>query len=163
MSSIHIIYGKYRNYVALTTLYEYLDSGRCDALEGPEGAYNLFESETRTNEVIVQLKTIVDSLESIKANQFMLYKEMKEVNRNLNAVNASLNRAITEINNLQWTTKQTNAHLAEIGDTAKGLLVTSATTAYNTAVTAHYSAITAHYSKVNAELTNALGFMIAMK
>ena len=161
--SYDIIYGKYRNYVALTTLYEYLDSGRCDALEGPEGAYNLFESETRTNEVIVQLKTIVDSLESIKANQFMLYKEMKEVNRNLNAVNASLNRAITEINNLQWTTKQTNAHLAEIGDTAKGLLVTSATTAYNTAVTAHYSAITAHYSKVNAELTNALGFMIAMK
>ena len=38
-------------------------------LEGPEGAYNLFESESRTNEVVVQLKTLVTSLESLKENE----------------------------------------------------------------------------------------------
>lgn len=168
--SYDIIYGKYRNYVALTTLYEYLDSGRCITLEGPEGAYNLFELESRTNEVVVQLKTLVTSLESLKENQFMLYEEMKKVNNNLNIINESLDKAVEGIEYLQWTERETNAHLAEIENTAKGILVTSAatahysaTTAHYSAVTAHYSAITAHYSKVNAELTNALGFMIAMK
>jgi len=161
--SCGIIYGKYRNYVALTTLYEYLDSGRCNTLEGPEGAYNLFESESRANEIIVQLNTIVDSLESIRANQFMLYTEMKEVNKNLKDIDDSLGKAINEIESLRWTVNKTNDYLADIDNTTEGILTASAMTARNTALAAHYSAITAHYSKVNAELTNALGFMIAMK
>ena len=72
-------------------------------------------------------------------------------------------KAINEIQSLRWTVKDTNDHLVDIGNTAKGILANSAVTAHNTALTAHYSAITAHYSKINAELTNALGFMIAMK
>ncbi len=161
--SYDIIYGKYRNYVALTSLYEYLDSGRCRSLEGPEGAYNLFEMESRSNEIIVQLKTIVDSLEMIKTNQFMLYKEMKEVNKNLIMANSSLEKAIDEIASVNLTAKQVSEQLGDIGGTTKEILSTSKQTAYNTAVTAHYAEITAHYSKVNAELTDALGFMIAMK
>ena len=160
--SYNIIYEKYRNYVALTSLYEYLDSGRCDSLEGSEGAYNLFEAELRTNEIIVQLKTIVESLESVKANQFILYKEMKKVNKNLKIVDASLAKVINGIEELQWTASDIDRYLAEIGGTTKEILNVSAVTANNTAVTAHYSAIAAHYSHVNAELTNAMGFMIAL-
>ena len=143
-------------------MYEYLDSGRCDSLEGSEGAYNLFEAELRTNEIIVQLKTIVESLESVKANQFILYKEMKKVNKNLKIVDASLAKVINGIEELQWTASDIDRYLAEIGGTTKEILNVSAVTANNTAVTAHYSAIAAHYSHVNAELTNAMGFMIAL-
>lgn len=50
-----IIYPKYRNLVAVSTIYEYLSSGRCDRLDGPDGAYNLYEMELRQNIVIGQL------------------------------------------------------------------------------------------------------------
>ncbi len=182
--SYNIIYGKYRNYVALTTLYEYLDSGRCDSLDGPQGAYNLYESETRSNEIIVQLKTIATSLESIKANQFMLYNELKQVNRGLEELNASMGKAISEITKLQLSVNDVKSQLStisnqlgsidysaeEIRDAAAVTAMSSVATAYNTAatahntaLTAHYSAITAHYARVNAEINNAIGFLIAMK
>ena len=68
-----IIYSKYRNLVAVSTIYEYLASGRCDQLEGPNGAYNLYEMELRQNIVIGQLSTITEHLEQIKENQYTLY------------------------------------------------------------------------------------------
>ena len=175
--SYNVIYGKYRNHVALTTIYEYLDSGRCATLDGSQGAYNLYESESRTNEIIVQLSTIAASLETIKGNQLMLYRELKQANHNLDMLNASMNEAISEITNLNATMQEVNANLSyiseqlsDIDSTAQDIRAASAVTAvasvattHNTAVTAYHAAVTAHYSKVNAELTNALGFLIAMK
>jgi len=52
----------------------------------------------------------------------MLYKEMKKVNKNLEDVDASLGKAINEIQSLRWTVKDTNDHLVDIGNTAKGIL-----------------------------------------
>lgn len=77
----NIIYPKYRNFVAVTTIYEYLASGRCDTLEGADGAYNLYEMELRQNIIIGQLSSVLDSLEQIKNNQFTLYKEITEANQ----------------------------------------------------------------------------------
>lgn len=76
-----IIYPKYRNLVAVTTIYEYLASGRCDKLEGPDGAYNLYEMELRQNIIIGQLASVLDSLEKIRDNQFTLYNELEYANR----------------------------------------------------------------------------------
>ena len=78
---VNIIYPKYRNLVAVTTIYEYLASGRCDTLEGADGAYNLYEMELRQNIIIGQLSSVLDSLEQIKNNQFTLYNEIEESNR----------------------------------------------------------------------------------
>ncbi len=194
----NIIYEKYRSYTYLTTLYEYLDSGRCAALEGPNGAYNLLETESRTNEIILQLNSISASLEAIKSNQFMLYKELRQVNHYLNSIDQSLQHAIGELASLNASAKEMNSLLSEIKgevqlsstnlssinrttksiqsssegiyNNTSSIAVNSAATAHysaqtaqNTALTAYYSSVTAHYSKVNAELTNALGFMIALK
>ena len=79
--SANVIYPKYRNLVAVTTIYEYLASGRCDTLEGADGAYNLYEMELRQNIIIGQLSSVLDSLEQIKNNQFTLYKEITEANQ----------------------------------------------------------------------------------
>lgn len=77
----NVIYPKYRNLVAITTIYEYLASGRCDTLEGADGAYNLYEMELRQNIIIGQLSSVLDSLEQIKNSQFTLYSELEESNR----------------------------------------------------------------------------------
>ena len=68
-----LLYGKYRNFVAVCSICEYLESGRCSELGGPDGAYNLFEQEIRANMVITQLGSILSKLDRIQANQAMLY------------------------------------------------------------------------------------------
>lgn len=73
-----IIYGKYRNFVAITTIYEYLESGRCNELQGSTGAYNLYESELRQNIIIGKLDTIISKLEQIRENQYLLYTAIRE-------------------------------------------------------------------------------------
>lgn len=76
----NIIFPKYRNLVAITAINEYLLSGRCDRLEGPDGAYNLYETELRQNIIISQLSSIIGNLEQIKNNQFSLYQELQKSN-----------------------------------------------------------------------------------
>lgn len=78
-----IIFPKYRSLIAITAIYEYLSSGRCSSLEGADGAYNLYEMELRQNIIIGQLSVIVDDLESIKDNQYILYQELKQANNAL--------------------------------------------------------------------------------
>jgi hypothetical protein len=79
--ALDIIFAKYRNLVAVSSIYEYLNSGRCDALEGHEGAYNIFESEIRQDMIIVQLDRAIASLEEIRNTQYMLYDAIQESNR----------------------------------------------------------------------------------
>lgn len=81
-----IIYPKYRNLVAVSTIYEYLSSGRCDRLDGPDGAYNLYEMELRQNIVIGQLSSIVENLNQIRNNQFTLYNELVSANQSVASV-----------------------------------------------------------------------------
>ena len=175
--SYNIIYGKYRNFVALTSLYEYLDSGRCSSLDGPLGAYNLFESESRTNEIILQLSAIAASLESIKANQYMLYKELKMVNHNLSEMSdltraviielqeteAKLDRTASKLSGIKSAVDSNTGLLTSIRNTSAITAVSSTATAYYSAQSAHYAAVNAHYSKINAELTDALGYMVALR
>ena len=82
----NIVFSKYRNMVAITTINEYLMSGRCYELEGPDGAYNLYEMELRQNIIIGQLSSIVNSLEQIKNNQFSLYQELVKANKTVNDI-----------------------------------------------------------------------------
>lgn len=76
----NVIYEKYRNFVAIATIYEYFDSGRCFALEGPNGAYNMYEREIRANTIISSLAQIITDLDQIKNGQYALYKEIRRSN-----------------------------------------------------------------------------------
>lgn len=134
-----VVFDKYCNFVALTSFYEYLSTGRCSKLEGHEGAYNLYETEIRANMVIEQLSQVIESLEQIKKNQYMIYSAINNVNSQLETLNSSMDYAVSLL-------KTVNQHLE---DTAE--------------VIAHNTKVAVLYSKKNAELTDALGFMIALK
>lgn len=82
----NIIYSKYRNMVAIVAIDEYLTSGRCYALEGSDGAYNLYENELRQNIIIDKLSYIIDNLEQIQRNQFSLYQELLKTNNDINDI-----------------------------------------------------------------------------
>lgn len=145
----NIIFGKYRNVVALSSFYEYLMSGRCSSLEGSDGAYNTYEREIRANRVIAQLNTIISSLENIKQNQYMMYQALYGINTSLNNLNKKMNKALFSIKSIEANTTSMNKYMENISDNSDMI-------AYNTAVTSYYS-------KINTELTNALGYMVAFK
>ena len=88
----NVIFEKYRNLPALTSIYEYLLSGRCDGLEGPNGAYNIYEMEVRQNTVISQLNVIIENLEQIKQNQYILYGELVKISNETSAITAEMRR-----------------------------------------------------------------------
>ena len=79
--SADIVYSKYRNLIAISTIYEYFASGRCSELEGPNGAYNLYENELRANIIIGSLGQIISDLQQIKNGQFALYQELHNSNK----------------------------------------------------------------------------------
>lgn len=147
--SCNIVFPKYRNIVAISSLYEYLSSGRCDSLEGANGAYNLYESELRMNTVIGQLNQVIESLEQIKQNQYMIYSAIHNVTKQLAELNYSMDSALDSLNSIGTSMSNMESHLAAIKE--------------NTKVISYNTQCTAYYSQKNAELTNALGYLIALK
>ncbi len=97
------IYPKYRNLPALTSIYEYLVTGRCDELSGPHGAYNLYEDEVRKDTIISKLSDVVANLEKIRGNQYMLYECIRDIQDSTRAAVEELRQirgysfAITEL------------------------------------------------------------------
>jgi len=138
----NIVFEKYRNVVALSTFYEYLMAERCTTLVGADGAYNLYENQMRADMIIGQLSQVIEKLDQIKDTQYMIYSSLQTVNRNLDHLNKTMDSALVSIQNME-----------------KDVVNISA----NTNVIAHNSAVTAYYSKLNADLTNALGYMVAFK
>ncbi len=100
-----IIFPKYRNLPALTSIYEYLTSGRCEELTGPNGAYNLYEMELRQNIVISQLNTIISNLEQIRQNQYVLYQELVKVT----AATQTISNEISAIRGYTYTLTELSA------------------------------------------------------
>lgn len=129
-----VIFKKYNDFVAIASFYEYLSSGRCTSLEGPHGAYNLYESEIRMNAIVSQLADVIKSLNQIQKNQFVIY--------------TAINEATKELTSLNLATQKTNATL----NAMHGEL---ATISQNTEVTAFYA-------KKNAELMDTLCFLTAL-
>lgn len=108
-----VIYNKYQHdFVAICSFYEYLSSGRCSQLEGHEGAYNIFEMESRQDLILRKLDDIISRLDSIEQNQYMLYTAIQNGNR------------------------ETNMMLNELNRTANSIETNSAITAYNSRITA---------------------------
>lgn len=151
--SLDIIYPKYRNLIALTTIYEYLKSGRCNELEGQAGAYNLFESETRANIIIAKLEDISESLEQIQANQYLLYNELKAINSSINDLKGSLNDGIGAVQKEIASTNRLLEDQTEALDSIR----------QNTKMTAYYAEKTAEYAKRNIKYTEALTFISLLK
>lgn len=143
-----IVFEKYRNLVAISSIYEYLASGRCMSLDGHEGAYNIYESEIRMDRVVSRLDLVIDSLEKIQQNQYMIYSAIQNVNSQLATLNSKMSAAVASLERIETSATDMKAYMKTIAD--------------NTAVIAYNTERTAFYAKKNAELTNALGYMIAL-
>lgn len=94
----NVIHPKYRNFIAVSTMYGYFDTGRCTALQGHGGAYDTYENELRQNMIISKLDVVIEKLDQIADNQYALYEAMRECNQNIASVNDGL-RSLQDTNN----------------------------------------------------------------
>lgn len=107
----NVIHPKYRDFIAISQIYEYIDTGRCTELEGPNGAYNLYESELRQNTIINRLDVVISQLENL--------------NRTMSYVANAINQSKTLLQNISYSLGRIEAN--------------TALTAYNTQVIANYT------------------------
>lgn len=103
----NIIYPKYRNLVAVSSIYEYFLSGRCSCLKGHEGAYNLFELESRQNIIINKLDEVILHLERIENNQHMLYSAIQDGNSKTERLSQEISQAADNLQRIENNTKIT--------------------------------------------------------
>lgn len=103
----NFIYPKYRNIVAVSSIYEYLDSGRCNQLEGADGAYNLFELEVRLDKIITKMDIIISRLEQIMTSQFYLYTAIKDLNTKIDDVSSNIIKSTEKLDEIAVNSKIT--------------------------------------------------------
>lgn len=110
LNSLNIIYKKYQDFYVLCILYEYFLSGRVTELGGADGAYNLYESELKTNKILnkldlidEKLETIISKLDDIKESQVVLYEAMKEADQGIQKLNDSMEKLIGEFSAAQYS------------------------------------------------------------
>lgn len=96
-----IIHDKYKGLVPVSTMLEYLECGRCTTLEGPYGAYNLYENDVKYQVINNKLDTIISELEQIRKNQYLLYQSLQSINATLSDLNANTQSMIKGLRNIQ--------------------------------------------------------------
>ena len=163
MYALNVIHPKYRNFVAISAFYDYLMTGRCSALTGYDGAYNLFEAESKTKLIMDKIADITASLEELKEGQSFLYQQVTEANKGIQLLNESMGKVVTHLAKMNAKADRMSKQLSSLDKKATSLDSAVAQIAENAEIAANYSQVTAFYAKRNAELTNALGYLVAFR
>lgn len=87
---IGVIHPKYRhNIVAVSSFYDYFDTGRCLCFTGSGGAYDTFENDLHFHRLETKLDVIITKLDEILDNQRMLSDLMRDANNTLYRIEQS--------------------------------------------------------------------------
>ena len=102
--SYDILATKYRNIVAVASIYEYLKDGRTHSLDingSDEGAYNKFEREIRLNKIITNTDIIIQKLDVVIENQQELASVMSSATKSIDKLVSSTDKlnASVELSN----------------------------------------------------------------
>ena len=84
----------------------------------------------------------------------MIYSELRNVNQSLEKLDTTMRSAVVEIQKIEANTRS-------IAESNKSIANATEAITKDSAVIAHNTAVTAFYAKKNAELTDALGYMVA--
>lgn len=82
-----ILYPTYRNPHAVLSILKYLQSGRCKQLDGPDGAYNLYEQESRMDTVISQLNAMNGLMQQLVRNTADIQTGIRRLNNGMLVLN----------------------------------------------------------------------------
>lgn len=87
---LNILPAKYRNLNAVATFYEYLATGRCNAIQGHGGIYDTYETERIQLAQLEQQVQMNATLSRMEDNQRMICQEMRQANQTLSGIRSHL-------------------------------------------------------------------------
>lgn len=99
---LDIIFGKYRNFIDISTFYEYFMTSKVFELEGKEGAYFLYEQESKQKEIITNMEAIPSDLNKIKKKQYCVYEALSKNKNSILEIEKNINKIIKEIKNTNY-------------------------------------------------------------
>ena len=137
----NIIFPKYRTMVMVCSLYEYVCSGRCDTLEGHEGAYNILEMEIRLDKIVTQLDRVISMLDKIQQSQYMVYSAIQSANHQSAKILESTYQMANQLQALQASNQQMLGDIQ--ADMQKGILAVERQSVSMTQMTRQLSALQA--------------------
>ena len=79
--SENLLPASYRNFVAVATMYQWLQYGICTEIYGHGGLFDRYDYELKFNRIIGTLDEINSKLDSVIENQRMLYDEIQRGNQ----------------------------------------------------------------------------------
>ena len=88
--SENVLPPEYRSLTAVATLYEYLETGRCNTIQGHGGIYDTYEVEKIHLAQLWQTVQMNERLSRIEDNQRYICQELRQANRTLSGIHASL-------------------------------------------------------------------------
>ncbi len=108
------IHPKYKKFEYVVLIYECLDTGRCDKLEGPEGAYNRVELDYRLDNISNQLGTIINRLNDINHVLADMKHDLSLLTRSTQSINTNLEKLIQSSDNGNELLQKQNNILKEL-------------------------------------------------
>lgn len=103
--AVNVLPQRYRSFCAAATMLGYLQTGRCNTIQGHGGIYDTYEIDMQNRAIITRLDEIKNISLQIEANQQLLLSEMQQANRTLTNINQTVNR-------INITTKQIEKNTA---------------------------------------------------
>lgn len=94
--SVRIIYEKYQGLIPVSTMLDYLKSGRVNRLTGQNGAYNLFEQELRQNMIIQKPDDLISVNTALLNSQYALQRSVQGVLNEVSRVRKSVDHVSEE-------------------------------------------------------------------
>lgn len=88
--SCNIIVPKYRNFISVSMLYQYIDTGRCTSLDGDDGAYHLFNHEAAKDIITDHFGSIIFERAKLTLSMPYAMKTVQQAENLLSAISASL-------------------------------------------------------------------------
>lgn len=114
----NIIHKNYRGLIPVCSLYGYFDTGVCTQLEGHEGAYNKYDTESRLDQIIVKIDQVIKHLEEIKEIQWMLYDAVEESNCKVGQLINNCEHLSNQLNGIQAQGAELNARVERLQTTS---------------------------------------------
>lgn len=90
--STNVLPQKYRNLTAVATMYEYLESRRCNTIEGHGGIYDTYDTERIQLEQLRNLISMNRKLDRIEDNQRYIVRQLSVANQALRNISGSLSQ-----------------------------------------------------------------------
>ena len=88
--SENVLPQKYRDITSVATMYEYLETGRCNTVQGHGGIYDTYEVERIHLEELRQMVQMNQTLSGIEDNQRYICQELRNANSALSSIKSSL-------------------------------------------------------------------------